>query len=79
MQLTVSEHAQGLQAVVVVNRPGGRTETLPLLPSIRYHHNYTSQEAPAEPHEFDATLQLSAAGETEELSFHMAEPGDHHH
>jgi len=79
MQLTVSEHVQNLRAVVVIERPGGQAETLPLLPSIRRHHNYTSQEAPAEPHEFDATLQLSAADQTEELAFHMAEPEGHHH
>lgn len=78
MQLTVSEHAEGLKAVVIVKRHGGLTESLPLLPSIRHHHSYTSQEAPAEPHEFDATLQLSAAGRTEEVLFHMAEPEGHH-
>ena len=79
MQMTVSEHVQDLQAVVVIKRPGNRAETLPLLPSIRHHHNYTSQEAPSEPHEFDATLQLSTADQTEELAFHMAEPEGHHH
>jgi len=79
MRMTVSEHVQDLRAVVVIKRPGGQAETLPLLPSIRHHHNHTSQEAPAEPHEFDATLQLSAAGQTEELTFHMAEPEGHHH
>lgn len=79
MQLTASDHAQDLQARVVIKRPGGRSETLPLLPSTRHDHTYTSQEAPAEPHEFEATLLLSAAGQTEDLAFHMAEPDGHHH
>ncbi len=78
MQMIVSEHVQNLRAVVVIKRQDGRAETLPLPPSIRHDHNYTSQEAPAEPHEFDATLQLSAADQTEELAFHMAEPEGHH-
>lgn len=67
------------RSATIFKRPGGQAETLPLLPSIRHHQNYTSQEAPAEPHEFDGTLQLSAGSETEELAFHMAEPEGHHH
>jgi len=79
MQLTVVEHVQDLKAVVVIKRPGDMLETLTLLPSIRHDRNYTSQETPAEPHEFHATLKLSAAEQTEELDFHIAEPGGHHH
>ena len=79
MQLAVSEHTQDLQAMVVIERLDGLTETLLLLPSEQRHHLYLSQKAPAEPHEFDATLKLSAAGQTEELAFHMAEPDGHHH
>jgi len=79
LQMTVSERVGNLRAVVVVTRPGGRAETLLLLPSIRHHQNHTSQEAPAEPHKFDATLQLSAAGQSEELTFHMAESAGYHH
>ena len=78
MQMIVSEHVQNLRAMVVIKRPGSQAETLPLFPSTLHHHNYTSQKAPAEPHEFDATLWLSAADQTEELAFHMAEPKGHH-
>lgn len=67
MQMTVSEHVQDLRAVVVIKRPGRRAETLPLLPSIRHHHSYASQEFPADPHEYDATLQLPAVGEPKNL------------
>jgi cation diffusion facilitator family transporter len=74
MRLTLSDAAEGLTAVVVIKRPGGEAEPLPLLPSMQAHHEYTSAVAPAEPHEFDATLRLTAAGQEEILAFHMAEP-----
>jgi len=79
MQLIVSEPVQGLQAAVMIRRPGGSVETLTLFPSVRHDDRYTSEEAPAEPHEFDASLHLSSSGETEELAFHMAEPKGHQH
>ena len=63
----------------MIRRPGNPAEMLLLLPSIRHHHKYISQETRAEPHKFDATLQLSAAGQTEELAFHLAKPESHHH
>ena len=79
MRLTVSTHAKGLGAVVVIKRPGGVMEKLPLLPAVDDHHSYLSASAPAEPHAFDATLELSAAGDAETHVFHMAEPEGHHH
>ena len=79
MRLTISKRAEGLSAVVVIKRPGGQDETLPLLPSNQDHGSYMSSAAPAEPHEFDATLRLTAADQEETLAFHMAEPEGHHH
>ncbi len=79
MRLTVSNHAEGLGAVVTIKRPGGVAEKLPLLPAANDHHSYLSALAPAEPHEFDAVLELSAAGDAETHAFHMAEPAGHHH
>lgn len=78
MRLTVSRHHDGLRAIVVIDRPGGMAETLPLLPDAPDHHSFVSTVAPAEPHEFDATLQLEAGGEQETLRFTMVEPGHHH-
>ena len=78
MRLTVSNHAEGLGAVVVIKRPGGVAEKLPLLPAADDHHSYISTSAPAEPHEFEASLQLTAAGQEETLAFQMAEPEGHH-
>lgn len=79
MRLTVSKRAEGLSAMVVIKRPGEKDEMLPLLPSKRDHGSYLSSAAPAEPHEFDAVLRLTAAGQEEALAFHMAEPEGHHH
>ena len=78
MRLTVSRHAEELRPVVVIDRPGGIAETLPLLPSEADHHSFLSALAPAEPHEFDARLQLGADGQQEVLPFRMVEP-EHHH
>jgi hypothetical protein len=38
-----------------------------------------SEVAPAEPHEFEATLELRAGDLTEMVSFRMTEPEGHHH
>lgn len=78
MRLTVSKHADALRATVVIKRPGGN-ETLPLLPADDDHHAYLSASAPAEPHEFDATLFLRHGVDEEACPFHMAEPDDHRH
>ena len=79
MRLIVSQHVENLRAVVVIKRPGGQAEILPLLPSKEDHHSYISATAPAEPHDFDATLQLAASGREETITFHMAEPEGHQH
>lgn len=76
MRLTVARHAEGLTAVVIINRPTG-PETLFLLATPDDHHRLQSTEAPAEPHEFDARLVLTAQGQTIELPFHMSEPEGH--
>jgi cation diffusion facilitator family transporter len=79
MRLNVTEHAEGLRATVIIDRSGGKEETLPLLPAADDHHNYISTTAPAEPHEFAATLQLEAGDRQERLPFRLAEPEGHRH
>jgi hypothetical protein len=78
MRLKVPQHADGLRAVVVIKRPGANAETLPFLPVQDDHDCYMSTLAPAEPHEFDTTLQLAAGGSQEVLPFRFAEPDGHH-
>ena len=63
---------------MIIDRPGGVAETLPLLPDEGDHHSFISALGPAEPHEFDARLCLEAEGEQEVLPFRMVEP-EHHH
>lgn len=77
-RLRVARHAEGLSANVRIARPE-RTEELDLVPVTGNHHELQSRVAPAEPHEFEARLELSAAGEREELPFAMTEPEGHHH
>ncbi|MFJ6322116.1 MULTISPECIES: cation diffusion facilitator family transporter [unclassified Rhizobium] len=79
MRLTISSHAHDLQAVVSIKRPGNVIETLRLLPSATDHHAMQSAEVPAEPHEFDAELRLTAGDKQDVLPFRMEEPEGHHH
>ena len=79
MRLTFGEHQHGLTATVVIDRPGGEIETLPLTPDPKDHHRFQSSDAPAEPHEFSAELHLFAEGRTDVLPFRMVEPAGHHH
>ncbi len=79
MRLSIASHAHGLQAVVNIKRPGGGVEMLTLPPSPTDHHAMLSAEAPAEPHEFDAELVLTAGDKAEVLPFRMEEPEGHHH
>jgi len=73
MRLTVTE---SLTAAVEIGRPGGK-EVLKLVPSSATI--FESVEAPAEPHEFDAVLKLTAGYQTDVLPFRMVEPEGHHH
>lgn len=79
MRLRLSRHAEGLQAKVAIERPGGAVERLPLSPVGGDHHHLQSLVAPAEPHAFSARLQLAAGGDSEDLPFAMSEPHGHHH
>jgi hypothetical protein len=79
MRLTVSAHGEALTAVVCIRRDGGAVERLPLLSTAGDHHVFQSANAPAEPHEFDAELQLSDGVRQDRLSFRMEEPEGHHH
>ena len=79
IRLTVSAHAEALTAVVCIRRDGGTVERLPLLPTAGDHHVFQSENAPAEPHEFNADLQLSDGMRQERLPFRMEEPEGHHH
>lgn len=76
MRFTLFRHAEGLTAVVVIDRPAG-PETLFLLPDPADHHRLQSTDAPAEPHEFDARLTLQANGTSLDLPFRMTEPEGH--
>jgi len=78
MRLTLNRRADGLKAVVVIDRAAG-PETLVLAPSSGDPSTLESQSAPAEPHEFNARLILSADGKEEIQEFHMAEPAGHAH
>jgi len=78
MVLRIARHADGLRARVAIQRDG-RVEELELVPSHGNHHRLESREAPAEPHEFAATLLLRAGEAREELSFRMTEPAEHVH
>lgn len=78
MCATLDRVQAGLVAEVVIDRAGGRSETLhfatgddPLV--------LESTAVPAEPHEFEAVLKLAKDGRIETLPFSMREPVGHHH
>ena len=79
MRLILAHQAEGLTAVVEIERPGGKREALELLPMQGDHSSYLSTFAPSEPHEFRAALRFSAGDKTATLPFRMKEPDDHHH
>ena len=79
MRLTVSRQVEKLEAVVRIVRPGNAIETLELLPSATDPARFQSQAAPAEPHEFEAELELASGGRRETLPFQMKEPAGHQH
>jgi cation diffusion facilitator family transporter len=76
MLLRVARHAEGLQATVAIQRPDG-IEELVLSPAGGNHHRLESRGAPAEPHEFNGKLVLTAGEAREELAFEMSEPTGH--
>jgi cation diffusion facilitator family transporter len=78
IRLTVDRRADDLTAAVIIDRPGG-PETLALQSIAGNHHRLESTAAPAEPHEFQARLILSANNRQRELPFKMVEPEGHHH
>ncbi|RWQ87120.1 MAG: cation transporter [Mesorhizobium sp.] len=78
MRLTIDSHADDLGATVIIDRPQG-PETLPLGLVAGDHHRLESSVAPAEPHEFEARLILTANGRERILPFKMVEPEGHHH
>ena len=77
LQLVLSR-GTGLQATVRINRGAAGTETLVLSAISGNGAVYLSADAPQEPHEFDAMLDLQLGDAREELPFHMAEPVHHH-
>ena len=79
LRLTLEPPVDGIGAVVGIKRQGGVTETHPLLAVTGVPGRFQSTAAPAEPHEFQAWLQLDQNGRREKLAFKMVEPDDHHH
>ncbi|MFD2054322.1 cation diffusion facilitator family transporter [Mesorhizobium calcicola] len=78
MRLIIDRHADDLGATVIIDRPQG-PETLALAPVAGDHHRLESSVAPAEPHEFEARLVLTAGAKQQVLPFKMVEPEGHHH
>ena len=78
-RFTASRLAPGAEIVAVIHRPGGVSETLSLAPEAGNTLRRVSRDAPSEPHEFDAHLQVRNAEREEVLPFRMMEPAGHVH
>jgi nickel/cobalt exporter len=64
-------------ATVRIIRPHNFVEELAMVRQL--DGGWESDKAPAEPHEFDAMLELETAERTQELVFRMTEPAGHEH
>lgn len=79
-RFTAARLVAGAEVEVLINRPEGQIETLPLWRSRADASSpLMSAIAPAEPHEFSARLRLRAGGREETVPFRMVEPADHVH
>ena len=78
MRLTLNRFVDELSATVIIDR-AGQAETLVLFTSSSNPSMLESASAPAEPHEFDARLILSADGKEDIQEFRMEEPAGHGH
>jgi hypothetical protein len=76
--LWLAKRKPGLKATAVISHPHG-SETFPLLPLSEAGTIFESAVAPAEPHAFEAELQLSDRTKSESLPFKMEEPEGHGH
>lgn len=79
LRFTAARLTAGTQAVVMIDRPGGRVETLPLAAADNDSSRLLSADTPAEPHEFAARLLLRQGARKEVLAFRMTEPANHTH
>jgi nickel/cobalt exporter len=76
-QLGISVTARLASATVKILRPHNVVEEHVLVR--RPDGVWVSEQAPEEPHEFDALLELEADGRRQELVFRMVEPANDHH
>ena len=58
LRFTANQLPAGAKVVAMINRPGGRVENLTLVPQAGTKAILVSSLAPAEPHKFDARLQV---------------------
>jgi len=79
LRFTAARLIAGVEAVVEIDRPDCQVETLPLVTLDNDASRLLSTVAPAEPHEFEARLQLRSGVRKECLPFHIVEPVDHAH
>lgn len=79
LRLTLDRPAGELQASVSIDRAGNNSELLPLVRSGLSGAVYESENAPAEPHEFSARLDLTTSEKKLMLRFQMSEPHGHRH
>ena len=76
-RLSLSKAVKGMQATVIIDRAGGEEKLS--LKATSDSNTYESSTAPAEPHEFKATLVLKSRAQSVTLPFEMKEPERHSH
>ena len=79
LRFTAKHLPAGTKVVAMIDRPGGRIETLALALQPGTTTTFFSARAPAEPDEFDARLCIHFGAREELLPFRMIEPSGHVH
>jgi hypothetical protein len=79
LRLALDHPVAALNATVMIDRAGGRVETLRLKGTGASALVYESETAPEEPHEFSAQLRLASDRGEEVMSFGLREPAGHRH
>jgi cation diffusion facilitator family transporter len=79
MRLTATRMQDKAEITVVIDRPLGDDEKLPLLARRGRNGVFISDRAPAEPHQFNARMIVRVSDQEEALPFRITEPEGHHH
>lgn len=79
-KVAMGKIVDSVTVTIVINRDDGRKETHSLVRDDFHRDVFTGVDAPAEPHQFSASITFAGIDTTETIDFEVEEPEhDHHH